>query len=325
MKKQKDVQEILRLNGISGYDNLDNVDVIGGYYETFVSYYSGNTAYLVNAGTNTPEELDVITGDTATIATVASGETYFIFESGVTSSTVNGFDITKVGHTVTFSGNTVKVGDTVDALNDNYYTYLGNGNGMLWRILTLGGSGETDITLQSIELSGVSVANLITDIQLSGTGTYSDSSTTNVIDDLTFESSDESIATVSSTGLVDGLSAGTVTITGTYNDPLTSTELTDEYSIEIIGIETLELSGATTANSGDAIQLTGTGTFTDTSEIDLTSDSNITYESSDEAVATVSSGGLITTLTDGNVTITATYSGPLSTETLTDTIEITVS
>jgi uncharacterized protein YjdB len=244
---------------------------------------------------------------------------------GIESATVNGFLIEKTVNGVFISGNTIVEGETFDAENNDYYTYLGDSNGLFFRILTLGGSGETSILLQSITLSGETTANLTTNIQLSGTGTYSDASTTNVIDDLSFSSSNSSVATVSLTGLVEPVSAGSVVITGTYNDPITSTQLTDTYSITIIGIETLELSGSTTAASGDTIQLSGTGTYSDASEVVLTTDSNMTYVSSDEAVATVDSDGLVTTLTDGTVIITATYDGPLAENSISDDITIIVS
>jgi hypothetical protein len=321
MKKQKNVKGILYNNGITDYTYID---ILGGVPEYIVAWTSGNTAKIGSADGNQADDLTLVTGSTTTVSTSASGETYFKLQ-GIESATVNGFLIEKTVNGVFISGNTIVEGETFDAENNDYYTYLGDSNGLFFRILTLGGSGETSILLQSITLSGETTANLTTNIQLSGTGTYSDASTTNVIDDLSFSSSNSSVATVSLTGLVEPVSAGSVVITGTYNDPITSTQLTDTYSITIIGIETLELSGSTTAASGDTIQLSGTGTYSDASEVVLTTDSNMTYVSSDEAVATVDSDGLVTTLTDGTVIITATYDGPLAENSISDDITIIVS
>ena len=53
------------------------------------------------------------------------------------------------------------------------------------------------------------------------------------IDDVEFESSADGIATVSRTGLVTAVAAGSVTITATYNDPLTSITLTDTIDITV--------------------------------------------------------------------------------------------
>lgn len=234
MKKHFDVKEILRRNGISGLNNLDNVQVIGGYYETFVMYKSGATAKVVNADSNTPDSVTIITGSTGTVSVTDSGETYF-FISGITESTVNGFEIAKTNSTVTFSGETVNAGDTVDALNDSYYTFLGDGIlGMGWRILDLNATGETDITLELITISGASSGMTSGSTQtLSVIGTYSNSNTTDVTDDVRFSSNDTSVATVSRTGTVSTLTSGNVTITATYNDPLTSTTLTDTLDIAV--------------------------------------------------------------------------------------------
>jgi hypothetical protein len=233
MKKHFDVKEILRRNGINGLNNLNNIQVIGGYYETFVTYKSGSTAKIINADSNTPDSVTIITGSTGTVNVPDSGETYF-FISGTTTSTVNGFNIEKTNNKITFSGKTITNGETVDALDDTYYTFLGDGIlGMGWRILDLNATGETVITLDSISISGSSSMTTGTTQTLSVTGTYSNSNTTDATDDVIFSSNDETIATVSITGEVSALESGNVTITATYNDPLTSNTLTDTLDIAV--------------------------------------------------------------------------------------------
>jgi Bacterial Ig-like domain (group 2) len=233
MKKHSDVKEILRRNGVTTESALDNVEVIGGYYETFVMYQSGASSLIVTADSNQPDSVTIVSGSTATVSVVASGETYFFCE--IDSTIVNGFEIIKSNNVVTFSGNTVVAGETTDTLDGNYYTYLGDGTlGTGWRILGLGTSGETDIDLVSIEISGSAIQETGTTQQLAVSGTYSNAEVTDVTDDVVFSSGDESVATISRTGLVTAtLKAGTVTITAIYDDPLTSITLTDTFDITV--------------------------------------------------------------------------------------------
>ena len=233
MKKHYDVKEILRRNGVTTFSSLDNVEVIGGYYETFVMYQSGASSLIVTADSNQPDTVTIVDSTPKTVTVVASGETYFFCE--IDSAVVNGFEIIKSNNVVTFSGNTVVAGETTDTLDGNYYTFLGDGTlGTGWRVLGLGTSGETDIDLVSIAISGATVQETGTTQQLAVAGTYSNAEVTDVTDDVVFSSGDESIATVSRTGLVTAtLEAGTVTITATYNDPLTSITLTDTIDIAV--------------------------------------------------------------------------------------------
>jgi uncharacterized protein YjdB len=232
MKKQKNAKGILYNNGITDYTYIS---VLGGTPEYILAWTSGTTGKIGSVDGNQADDLILVTGATESVPTSASGETYFKF-SGIESSTVNNILIEDTVNGVKISGSTIGVGETFDATNNDYYTYLGNSNGLIFRILTLGSSGETTVLLQSITLSGdssITSGGTSGTTQLTAIGTYSDSSTTNVMDDITLSSSNTSIATVSSSGLVTGVSSGTVTITATYNDPLTSTTLTDTYDIVV--------------------------------------------------------------------------------------------
>lgn len=236
MKKHKNVQEILRRNGVSGYIDLNNVDILGGYHETYVMWLSGNSAKISNAGTNTPDDVELVTGDTS-ISVGASGETYFLL-SGTSEANVNGISFKKYFDGTTYipkiSGNIVENGDDFDGGDGNYYTYLGMSKfGVAVRILNLENSGVTDISLESIEISGDNTVVTGATIQLEATGTYTNSTTTDVTDDVRFTSENEDIATVTLGGEVEGISAGTVTITATYNDPLTEETLTNTYDITV--------------------------------------------------------------------------------------------
>lgn len=159
----------------------------------------------------------------------------------------------------------------------------------------------TQATLASISVSGgASIAAGLTE-QLSAQGTYSDSSTQSVTSQVTWQSSDTTVATVNSSGLLTTLKAGTVTVTATLGlvsgnagVTVTSAVLT---SIQV-GIPSPSLA------SGSTEQLTATGIFSDNTTQPLTS--QVAWQSSDTTVAAISGVGVLTALKAGAVTVTAT-------------------
>jgi uncharacterized protein YjdB len=116
---------------------------------------------------------------------------------------------------------------------------------------------------------------------------------------LGWSSSAPSVATVDSSGLVKGLALGTVTITAT-----TAEGLVDKTDITVITpVPVTGLSLDTNVKSilaGATFQLTATIVPTNATVMD------ITWSSSNSAVATVSSAGLVTGVSEGSATITAT-------------------
>jgi len=321
MKKHKDVQEILRRNGISGYTNLENVTVVGGYYETFVMWQSGGTTNIATADTNTPDSVTVVTGDTS-ISVPASGETYFLL-SAVTSASVNSIDITGNVYTstvdTTFSGSTIVAGETVDALDGLYYTYLGKGlYGLAFRVLNASASGAT-LTIESVAVTASPTGDtadgtyVYSNATLTATGTYDNGATTVVTDDVEWTTSDATVATVSSTGTLTPVAAGTTTITATYEDPLTSDSVTGTYDVTVLGVSSIEIFADPT---GDTSAFVYSGSTSVNMELQVnysdsssgTTTENTTWSSSDETVATISgTTGEVQYVATGTTTITATY------------------
>lgn len=70
----------------------------------------------------------------------------------------------------------------------------------------------------------------------------------------------------------------------------------------------LTITGSDTCTEGESITLTAAATITDNSVTTTILNPTITWSSSDQSVATVSSTGVVNSLTSGNVTITATWS-----------------
>lgn len=105
-------------------------------------------------------------------------------------------------------------------------------------------------------------------------------------------SSNPSVATISNTGLVSAVSAGTTTITYTDNAGCQSTQLVTVNPEPTI-------SGNAPICIGETVQLTGSGTAAIVTP----------WISSNPAVATVSNTGLVTSVSAGTTTITYTNSG----------------
>lgn len=129
--------------------------------------------------------------------------------------------------------------------------------------------------------------------------------------DITWTSSDEAIATVSSDGTVTGISKGTATVTATVSGKSGTCEVTVTQEVQSVEISPAT---ATLTSKGETIQLTATVLPEGAGEA--------TWTSSDEAVATVSPEGIVTAIGEGTATITATAGEKTATCTITVSISI---
>jgi len=141
--------------------------------------------------------------------------------------------------------------------------------------------------------------------QLTVTGSYSDSSTEDLTTGSTFISSAPGVVSVSTAGLLTGVSVGTATITATN----TASGKTATTSVSVT-LGPVLLSIAVTPNPvnlpvAGTQQLNVTGTYNDSSTGDVTA--GCTFSSDTPAVATVSPSGLVTAVALGTATATATH------------------
>ena len=163
----------------------------------------------------------------------------------------------------------------------------------------------SNVSLQSITVTPAnpSVAKGLTD-QFTATGTFSDNSTQDVTNQVTWASATPSVATITAAGLASAAGTGTSTISATLNGIAGSTTLT-------VTAATLQSIAVTPANPSVAIGLTeqfiATGTFTDNSTQDVTN--QVTWVSATPSVATITAAGLTTGVAAGTSTISATLNG----------------
>ena len=167
-----------------------------------------------------------------------------------------------------------------------------------------------------------------TDLPFTATGTYTDGTTQNLTDDVTWSSSDDDIASISNAdpteGRAHGEDEGTVTITATIG------MLSDSTSLEVTAA-TLASIAVTPPHpsiaNGTNQPFVATGTFTDGTVQTLTN--AVTWSSSDDNIATISNAnptrGVAHGEDEGTVTITATLNGKSGTALLDVTMATLVS
>jgi len=140
--------------------------------------------------------------------------------------------------------------------------------------------------------------------QLAAFAAFTDGSTHQLTSSLTWQSSDTNIATISSAGIVQGVSVGSTTLSVTSGSITGSAMVT----VSAPALRTIVVMPANTSvAAGSTQQLTASGVFSDSSTIDLTTAA--TWTSSDSAAAAMTPDGVATALTAGWATITAAAQG----------------
>jgi len=181
-----------------------------------------------------------------------------------------------------------------------------------------GKSGTATITVVPVPVGSVVVSPATNAILVGGVAqlstTVKDQNGKTVTDRLvTWSSSDNSIATVSTSGKVTGVAPGTATITATSE----SKSGTATVTVSPVPVGTVAVSPATASVvKGQTTPLAVT--VKDLNGLVVT-DRVVTWSSSNQAIATVSSSGVVTGVALGSVTITATSEGQIGSSTVTVT------
>lgn len=150
--------------------------------------------------------------------------------------------------------------------------------------------------------------------QFTATGTFSDGSVRDITGSVTWVSSNDSVASISGSGLTTALSLGSLAISASSGSISAST--TANVQSSVLTSLAIDPANAKLAHLTSQ-QFHATGTYTDGSTQNLTG--KVSWTSSNNPVATIASAGLLSTLTPGTTTITATL-GSIATST---TLEVT--
>ncbi|MFZ3003106.1 MAG: Ig-like domain-containing protein [Undibacterium umbellatum] len=134
------------------------------------------------------------------------------------------------------------------------------------------------------------------------TGNFSDGSSVNISNSVTWATANAAVATVSVNGVASGLSGGTAAITASFSGKLGSASLVVAPALTLTSISLAPVSA--TAPAGSLQQLTATGTYSNASTSNISN--TVSWVSSANSVATVSSSGQVMAIAAGVTNISAT-------------------
>jgi len=250
-----------------------------------------------------PASATVSAGQTASFTVAAAGTTPLTYQWRKNNANISGATGSSYTTPPTTSGDSGAKFDVV----------VSNAAGSM-----TSGSATLTVTSAAVTLKSIAVTPASPSIaanstqQFTATATYSDNSTKNITANVTWKSSNTAFATIgAATGLATGVAAGTTQITATQgsivspNDPLTVTAA----GVTLKSIAVTPASPSIIA--GNTQQFTATGTYSDNSTKNITS--NVAWKSSNTAFATIGAGtGLATGVAAGTTQITATQGSIVS-------------
>ena len=162
--------------------------------------------------------------------------------------------------------------------------------------------GQAALTSIAVSPSSIAVA-LGYGEQFTATATYSDGSTQDITQSASWSSSVPAVAMLNSSGLATGLMPGATNISATYGTMSASGVLT---VIAPVLVSISVTPNSTLVKTGNSVQLTATGIYSDGSTQNLTSAASWSTSASNTATA---NAGLVTGIADGTATITASEAG----------------
>ena len=151
------------------------------------------------------------------------------------------------------------------------------------------------IDVQSISMKSATTIAIGASETLTVTYTPADANTNKA---LTWTSNNTAVATVDANGKVTGISAGTATITATTTNNKSATCT--------VTVQAVSVTGVSLNKSSLSLQIGGSETLTATIAPADATNKNISWTSSNSAVATVDNNGKVTAKAAGNTTITVT-------------------
>ena len=176
------------------------------------------------------------------------------------------------------------------------------------------GSVATPVYPTNITITGLTDNTIAVNETVALTVTYTPNTTNQKY--LTFTSSDETVATVSSSGVITGLKAGSTVITVKAKRSAT------EYITKTINltVKNVTVTGLSLTPSTLSLTKDQTATLTPVITPSNATNKNVSYVSNRTSVATVSAAGVVTAVGAGTATITATSQDGGKTATCTVTV-----
>ena len=164
--------------------------------------------------------------------------------------------------------------------------------------------GNDDEVLTTLSVTPADVSIILGQTQsLTAMATYNDNSTANVTSSVTWSSGDNTVATVSASGIITSVAVGNATITAS----LSGLQATSNIIVEANVLKSLIIEPAMVSiDQGQTQALSATATYVFGSPEDVTS--SVTWSSDDNTVATVSNG-VVTGVSSGEAIITVNLSG----------------
>ncbi len=162
-------------------------------------------------------------------------------------------------------------------------------------------------TLTSVKID--SASNVIPNgstLQATATGSFTDGVDRDISNSMTWQSSNTTIATVSSTGVISALNEGNVNIS--VEDQAGLIEDTKTFSVVAPLLDTVEIQQSEASILiGDNSNFTATAIFEDGSTLDVTD--STTWSSPNAEIATIDDSGVATGIAEGTVNISGIYNG----------------
>ena len=177
-------------------------------------------------------------------------------------------------------------------------------------------SDSTTLTVSNATVSSVTVTPnpgtvaAGTSLQFAATANMSDSTTRNITTSVRWTTSNYHFATVTSGGFANGVAPGTVTVTATYNQGGTAVSGGASLTVTSATLSSIAV-GPSPANIplGTSLQLSATGTFSDGSQQDLSTQVSWASQNIGVVVMSSSTPGLAVSSGAGSTAVTASMTG----------------
>jgi hypothetical protein len=167
-----------------------------------------------------------------------------------------------------------------------------------------------DLALNGIVISPDNPSTPVgTTLQFIATAYYNDQTNGDITTQVTWSSSNTSVATINSSGLATAVAVGTTTITANSSmSTSTAGGNSDTTTLTVTSAALLSISiipAHSTIPLGTTQQFTASGTYSDGTNYDITT--QVSWSSSDPSVATVGDSGLTTAGAAGTAIVAATF------------------